>query len=377
MTKISSKLKILLVLCIALNSQTSVAENIVIGVISGLTGPGSSYGQGIVQGAQMAIDEINASGGINNKKLTLRIVDDTSEPARSAIVMRRLISSNPDVIVGGWGSSQVLAHMDFAEQSAIPYIVVGATNPRIITAIDKWIFRVIPSDEIIVGKLVDYLIRKGKKRIAVIHDRNAYGSSSSDIFLAALQRYNLEPAITQSYGTTDKKFQQQLARIKQSNPDSLVIFGTIPAAPLIMKEARAMKTTVPFYGTGGLINNYLISQAAEASEGTELFGFYHRELNDDVRAWHKRYLEIYADTANPNPSNAIWEYSAIKNIVAPCLAQNEYTPVSIRNCIANWKGRFTGANGETYINTDGQLETKPVAVKVHQGTFQLITNSLL
>lgn len=374
MIKMTRKLGVLCVLSIALNPQISLAESIVIGVIGGLTGAGSSYGQGIVQGAQMAIEEINASGGIKNQKLTLQIVDDTSEPARSAIVMRRLISSSPSVIVGGWGSSQVLAHMGFAEQSAIPYIVVGATNPRIITATDNWIFRVIPSDEIIVSTLANYLVKKGKKKIAVIHDRNAYGSASKDIFYTALKRHNLEPAVTQSYGTTDKKFQQQLASIKQSKPDSLVIFGTVPAAPSIMKQGRAMQITAPFYGTGGLINPRLLTPT---SEGTELIGFYHRELNDDVREWHKRYLELYADTENPNPGNAIWEYSAIKHIVAPCLEQSEHTQVALRNCIANWRGPFTGATGEAYINADGQLETKPIPIKIHQGEFQLISNRLL
>ena len=82
----------------------AVAEqDIVIGVVAGLSGAGASYGVSIVQGAEMAVDEVNTAGGINGRKLKLRIVDDTSGPARSAIVMRRLVATNPDIIVGGVG----------------------------------------------------------------------------------------------------------------------------------------------------------------------------------------------------------------------------------------------------------------------------------
>ncbi|MDH5356083.1 MAG: ABC transporter substrate-binding protein [Gammaproteobacteria bacterium] len=365
-----------LFLSVVLIPQPSFAEDIVIGVIGGLTGAGASYGKGIVQGAQMAVDEINAEGGINNKKIVLKIVDDTSEPARSALAMRRLISSSPNVIVGGWGSSQVLSHMDFAEQSAIPYIVVGATSPHITTQLNKWIFRVIPSDKVIVEALAEYLVKQGKRSIAIIHDRNAYGSASRDIFNIALSNHGIKPTVIQSYGTSDQVFQRQLTIINQNNPDSLVIFGTVPAAPLIIKQARAMEIMVPFFGTGGLANNRLIKQAPAASEGTMLISFYHSELNEDVRQWHSRYLERYADIQNPNPGNAIFEYSAIRHIVAPCLRKNESSHVALRNCIANWKGKFTGATGELFFNADGQLGTAPIPIRINRGAFQLISNEL-
>ncbi|MGP1682837.1 MAG: ABC transporter substrate-binding protein, partial [Giesbergeria sp.] len=117
---------------------TAHAADITLGVIAGISGAGASYGLGIARGAQMAVRQINAAGGIGGRKIKLMVVDDASSPARSAIVMRRLVDANVDLIVGGWGSSQVLANMGIAEQAGIPYIVVGATHPQITSAKNKW-----------------------------------------------------------------------------------------------------------------------------------------------------------------------------------------------------------------------------------------------
>lgn len=126
---------------VALVPLAAAAADIKIGVIAGLTGMATSYGLGIAQGAEMAAADINAAGGIGGRRIEIVLGDDASSPARSAIVMRRLVASNVDLIVGGWGSSQVLAHIDIAEQAGVPYIVVGATHPQITGARNKWTFR--------------------------------------------------------------------------------------------------------------------------------------------------------------------------------------------------------------------------------------------
>lgn len=356
--------------------QTPVAfgqnENYVIGVIAGITGAGSSYGNSIVQGAKMAVAEVNTAGGIKGRYLKLKIVDDSSEPARSAIAMRRLVSSSPDVIVGGWGSSQVLAHLDFAEQSAIPYIVVGATNSKIISKHNQWVFRVIPSDDIIVSELAKHTNKNKYKKIAIIHDRNAYGSGSRDLYIKALRQYDLKPAIVQSYQTFDKNFQIQLTEIKKQKPDAIVFFGTVPAIPIIMKQARKLGISAQFLGTGGLANEALLTTAKNAAEGTKLISFYHEDMDDKVSDWSKRYTLAYGETKHLNPANAIWEYSAIKQIVAPCLTSVGNNRIDLRNCIANWRGNFTGIKKQTQFNQTGQLNASPIAIQVQNASFQLL-----
>lgn len=115
-----------------------------IGVIAPLSGGGTSYGINIQYGTKMAIDEINKDGGINGRKLEMVIVDDATNPSEAVTAMQKLVDQEKvDVVVGGWGSSQVLAAIPVNEKAEVPYIVVGGTNAAIANVDNKWTFQVI------------------------------------------------------------------------------------------------------------------------------------------------------------------------------------------------------------------------------------------
>lgn len=354
-----------------MNFARGATEDISLGVIAGLTGLGGSYGLGISRGAEMAARDINAGGDI---RIKLMVVDDASNPPRSAIAMRRLSTSNISVIVGGWGSPQVLANMDIAEQAGIPYIVVGATNPRITSTENKWTFRVIPSDAVMAAQLANITIGKlGSKRIAVINDSNAYGTGNREIFIAALARGGVEPVEIQSYQTSDINFLTQLERLRDARPDAIAIFGTVPAAPAIMQQARELGIKARFLGTGGLANEALISMAPVAAEGTVLTSFFSEEADDEARAWAGRYrLEFSGQSEPAHPLLAAWEYRAIRYIVAPCLRSVGSNRQDLRDCIARWRGNLFGVSGEAYFDETGQLIHPPVVVEIRQGQFHLL-----
>jgi branched-chain amino acid transport system substrate-binding protein len=354
-----------------LAAEPASAE-IKLGVIAGMSGAGTSYGIGIQQGAEMAIKEINEADGIGGEKIKLVIVDDASNPAQSVTAMQRLISEGVDVIVGGWGSSQVLANMEVSERAGIPYVVVGATNPRITSDKNKWTFRVIQTDSLMAEQIAQSATGPMKmKRIAVMSDSNDYGVGNRDIFIAALKKMGMDPAEVQSYQSSDKDFTSQLARIRAANPDGIAIFGTIPAAPAIMNQARDFGINARFIGTGGLANETLISLAPKASEGTVLTTYFDEDVDADGKAWAERYVkEFSGGSQTPRPVLAAWEYRAIKFIVAPCFAKNGVDKVKVRECIAAFKGKLFALPGETHFDKTGQLEQQPVLVEVRNGAFR-------
>ncbi len=351
----------------------SGAQDIIIGVIVGRTGHGASYGEGIVAGAEMAVNEINTEGGINGSKVVLEVVDDTSDPARSAIAMRRLISVSPDLIVGGWGSPQVLAHMDFPEQSAVPYIVVGATSHHITRQGYKWVFRVIQTDSVVTRQLAEIVTNDyGKKRIAIINDNNAYGSNSRDIFNAAISKFGNKVIIQQSYNSFDTIFAEQLQRVKNAQPDAIVIFGTIPAVPAIMNQARELGIEAQFFGGAGLSNEELIKNAPVASEGTVLMSYFNEESDVEAHAWAERYRQAYGKRLYSSPVQAAWEYRAIKYIAAPCLRSAGSDRIALRNCIADWHGNIFGVSVEAYFDSTGQLVQPVLSEEVRERGFHLL-----
>ena len=350
----------------------AVAQDIKLGVVAGMSGPGTSYGIGIKQGAEMAVKEINAAGGIKGRKISLIVVDDASNPAQSVTAVQRLANEPVDLIVGGWGSSQVLANMDVAERAGLPYIVVGATAPKITTDKNKWTFRVIFTDSVQAEQIADAAVKRlGMKRIAVIHDANDYGVGNRDVFLASLKKIGIEPVAVVSYQSADKDFTAQLSRIREANPDGVAIFGTIPAAPAIMNQARDLGIKARFIGTGGLANENLMTLAPKASEGTVLTTYFHEDVDADAKAWADRYVKEFSGSSQPpRPVLAAWEYRAIKYIAAPCLASAGTNKDKLRQCIASWKGQLFAVPGEAYFDKTGQLIQQSVLVEVGKGAFQ-------
>lgn len=349
-------------------------QDIRLGVIAPLSGGGTSYGIGIKRGAEMAVGEINAAGGINGRQIKIYIVDDASNPAESVSAMQRLISQDHvDVIVGGWGSSQVLAHQATVERAGVPYIIVGATNPKITTTKNKWTFRVIKSDANQAVEIANAAVKTlNLKRIAVLYDSNDYGTGNKDVFVAALKKMGLEPVSVASYGTNDKDFTAQLSEVKAANPDGLAVFGTIPAAPAIMIQARQLGINAQFIGTGGLANEQLISLGGSAVEGTVLTTYFDSATTPDAQAWAKAYEAKYAgQSPPPRPILAAWEYRAIKQILAPCLEKVGTDKNAIRECLHNFNGKVIGFDQPVHFDDTNQLVQPTILVQVKDGKFVL------
>ena len=240
----------LLVVC-----HAAQAQDIKVGVIAGMSGGGASYGASLRQGIEMAMKEINDAGGIKGRKLVFDVADDASDPAQSVLAMQRLVNDQVSIVVGGWGSSQVLANMEVAERAGMPYIVVGASNPRITTSRNKWTFRILSDDNDHAKRLAD--LATGllhMKQIAVISDSNDYGVGLRDVFVARLKQLGVTPVDVESYQTNDKDFTAQLTHIAGSKPDGIAVMGTLPAAPAIMNQARDLGIDGRFIGAGGLSN---------------------------------------------------------------------------------------------------------------------------
>jgi branched-chain amino acid transport system substrate-binding protein len=351
---------------------TDAAGPIKLGVVAPLSGAGTSYGLGIKQGAEMAVDEINKAGGVGGRQIQLVVVDDASNPAQSVTAMQRLVSQEAvDLVVGGWGSSQVLANMEVSERAGVPYVIVGATNPKITTPKNKWTFRVIQTDSVQAREIAKVGVAVlGMKRIAVLHDSNDYGVGNKDAFLGAMEELKQKPAEVQAYNTGDKDFTAQLTRIKAANPDGVAIFGTIPGAPAIMNQARDLGVTARFIGTGGLANENLMTLAPTASAGTILTTLFHEDVDTDGRAWADQYTKRFASGSQPpRPVLAAWEYRTVRFIARPCLEKAGTDKAKLRECLGSWRGKIFAVPTEVHFDQSGQLVQESVLVEVKDAKF--------
>jgi branched-chain amino acid transport system substrate-binding protein len=351
-------------------------DTIKLGVIAPLSGGGTSYGLGIKQGAEMAVEEINAAGGVNGKKIDLVVADDASDPAQSVTAMKRLVDQEKvDVIVGGWGSSQVLAHQGTVEKEGIPYVIVGATNPKITVKENKWSFRVIQTDTIQAVEAAEAAINQlNLKKIAIIFDSNDYGTGNKDVFVEHMKSKGIEPVALESFKTNDKDYTAQLSKIKDAQPDGLAVFGTIPAAPAIMSQARDLGITARFIGTGGLANEQLIELGGVAAEGTVLTTYFHEDSDAEAGKWGALYTEKYNSGTTPaRPVLAAWEYRTIKQILVPVLEKAGSDKKKIREGLESFNGKVFGVADAVSFDETNQLVQRSVLVEVRDGKFELFS----
>jgi branched-chain amino acid transport system substrate-binding protein len=350
------------------------AQDIKIGLIAGMSGPGASYGASMRQGFEMAMKEINDAGGIKGRKLVIDVADDASDPAQSVLAMQRLVNDQVDIVVGGWGSSQVLANMEVAERAGMPYIVVGASNPRITTSRNKWTFRILTNDNGHATRLAD--LATGllhMKRIAVINDSNDYGVGAKDIFVARLKELGQTPVDVESYQTNDKDFTAQLTHIAAANPDGIALLGTLPAAPAIMNQARDQGIDARFMGAAGLSNEAIITLAPEASQHAIATAYYHESLDPEAKAWGQRYAAMFKDAAQaPRPSQAAPAYRGVK-MAADCLTAVGTDKDKLRTCLKDWHGKFFGLPAvEAHFDDTNQLVIPVVVETVEGKAFALL-----
>jgi len=349
-----------------------------LGAILNLSGGGASYGIGARQGIEMAVKEINAAGGIHGRKIETDIVDDASDPAQSVTAMHRLVNNEVDCIVGGMGSANVLANMEVVERAGIPYIVIGASNPKITTDRNKWTFRVVQSDTLQAQQLAQLAAEKLKfERVAIINDSNDYGVGNRDAFVAEFERLGQKSVDIESYLTNDKDFNPQLARIRSFDPDALAIFGTLPAAPMIMDQARDLGITARFISGGGLASENLMALAPQSSQGTIASIYFSEAIDPNATAWARRFEQEYKGAAQtPRPSLGAWGYRAIHFILGPSLLKAGTDKEKLREAIANWRGKLFGLPGtEEYFDKTGHLVQSVVWVEVKGNEFVLLAGA--
>ncbi len=352
--------------------ETPRPRPITVGVMAELTGAGGLYSVDLVRGAQMAVDEVNQQGGVQGRMLKLMVADGGSQPVKSALAMRRLSASDAVAVVGGFGSAQVLANLEVAELTGLAYLVVAATNPAITSARNQWTLRVAPNDNRQADALAEAVVRSLRAtRVAVIADSSPYGVGSRDAFHAALARRRVEPLRTLAYEPSDTQFTEQLAIVARSQPQVLAVFGTLPAAALLMREARAMGIQATFVGTGGLSNDGLPAAAQGAAEGLVVTALFDEHADAEAKAWSARYRTRFADANSPpRPQQAAWQYRAIRHLLVPCLERVQPEDrLALRNCLRDWKGTVFGVAGPLAFDATGQLTAPPSLLQVQGQRF--------
>jgi branched-chain amino acid transport system substrate-binding protein len=241
---------------------------IVVGEVAAMSGGTATFGQSSHAGTQMAIDEVNAAGGVLGKQIKLVMEDDQSKQGEAGTVVKKLISRAKAVaILGEVASGRSLEMAPICQKAGVPMITPASTNPKV-TEVGDYIFRVCFIDPFQGTVLAKFAQSRGWKKVAILTDvKQDYSVGLTQFFKENFTRGGGVIAGEQSYSSGDKDFKAQLTTLKAAAPDAILAAGYYNETGLIAAQARELGITVPLIGGDGWDSPSLVEVAGKAIEG--------------------------------------------------------------------------------------------------------------
>jgi branched-chain amino acid transport system substrate-binding protein len=232
------------------------ADPIKIGLVTALSGQSAKAGEAITRGLTIAVDEINAKGGLlGGRKIELIRRDDEANPVKGQVAARELIfKEKVAVLFGGLDSPVALAIVPIANQEHVPFIGPWAAGTPITRngANPNFVFRVSAVDEIVDKAMLQYAQKHfNAKKPGIIVVNNPWGESNQKGLLAALQAKNITPAGVEKFEPNDVDVTPQLSRLKSAGTDVLLMVGNVGPSAQVVKSLDRMAWKVPIVSHWG------------------------------------------------------------------------------------------------------------------------------
>jgi len=356
-------------------------DPVVIGAIVSATGPTSALGEQERNVLQMMETEINAAGGILGRPLKLVIEDDKSDAKEAVTAANRLIDQEKAVaIIASTGSPSTLAVKAITAAKGLPQIAMAAANAITDEAPMEWIWRTPHKDAMAAARALAYVSESLQaKKIAVLHDENAFGSSGAAEIEKSAPGMGLEIVMVESYKTDDTDLTAQLTKIKGENPEVLIVWGTNPGPALAAKNMVQLGMDIPYVGSHGIANRTFIELAGDAAEGVVFPAgslLAPASITDPARKevtdlFVQQYTEAYGQSPNTFAGYA-WE--AISLLADAIERAGSTEPAAIQSALNATQGFVSPDGVYNYSETDhdGLTADDMIIVKIEGGTWVLV-----
>jgi branched-chain amino acid transport system substrate-binding protein len=303
--------------CCGFLQQASAADPIKVGVVLPITGPAAAYGTPFAEALNMAVEEVNAAGGINGRKIELVVEDSQASNTVAINALNKVLQSDPAVIFGPALGTQVLAMLPVAEREKVPFLASPGTR-RVTQQGAKYFFRAGTHDAVEKENWTRFVVGELKKqKIGIIYVSNEWGYSGRDNTTEFLQKlYNLKPASLAAYQFNDKDYTAPIRQMVQDGVDAIVTQGHPVEEALILRQMRQQGVSAIHVGASTLCMAY---QRALVTP-QEIAGHYCQApdvlppLSD--RPGEKSFVEAYKKRTGQTPDiYAVHYYDAMNMVV--------------------------------------------------------------
>ncbi|SDF46108.1 ABC transporter substrate-binding protein [Sporolituus thermophilus] len=349
------------------------AKDIKIGLLNEMTGGNATFGTSAANGAKLAIKEANAKGGVLGKQIQAVIADNKSEPAEAANAMTKLATQDKVVAVTGvFASSNAIAASNVAEANKLPFLAVGATNPKVTVdektgKVKDYTFRVCFIDPFQGTVGANFVLNNLKlKKAAILVDNSSdYSKGLSAFFKDAFTKGGGSVVAEEAYLQKDQDFKTILTKVKALNPEILYVPGYYEEVGKIVKQARELGITVPIVGGDGWDSPKLVEIAGAAALNNTYFTNHYSV--EDTSPASKAFVEAYQKEYGQMPdAMAVLAYDAANLLIDAIKRANSAEPDKIRQALAATKD-FPAITGATTLNATHDAVKSAVIIEMKDG----------
>jgi branched-chain amino acid transport system substrate-binding protein len=345
-------------------SSPLCGQAIVIGEYGSLTGGTATFGISTDEGLQLALDQINAKGGVLGRSIKVVVEDDQSRPEEAVTVVQKLINQNQVVaVIGEVASTRSLAAAPVCQKAHIPMLSPSSTNPKV-TQVGSYIFRACFIDPFQGAAMANFATNKlGMKKLAILYDvKNDYSVGLRQFFIDTITKNGGQIVADESYGEGDIDFKAQLTKIRSASPDGIYVPGYYTEVGLICRQARELGITVPLMGGDGWDSDKTFEIGRDAVNGCYFTNHY---SPDEDRPQVKAFVSAYRAKYNGKTPDAmaILGYDSMDLMADAIQRAGSTKGKAIRDALAATHD-FPAASGTITIDAHRNAQKPIVILKI-------------
>ena len=250
-------------------AQAADKEPYRIGALFAVTGPASFLGEPERNTAEMVTDMINASGGINGHPIELIVYDTEANATKTVVAAKKLINRDRVLaIIGPSTSGTSMAVVPIVNKAEVPMNSCGASL-KIGAPVEKrkWVFKVVPGDDLAVRLMYDYMKKQGIKKAAVMSVSTGYGMSGREQLKKLAPEYGIEIVADETYGPKESDLTAQLTKVRGTGAEAIINWSIGPPQIVVTRNWKQLGISIPLYQSYGFGSKRNIKLAGGAAEG--------------------------------------------------------------------------------------------------------------
>jgi branched-chain amino acid transport system substrate-binding protein len=356
------------------STQTS-GGSVRIGIINSVTGARAPFGQGYQRGYAMALEEINAAGGVLGKPLELDIYDDQGKPDISIQGASKLVDQDHLPVVIGYGTSEdTLGLVPAMTGKQVPFVVASGVADNIIELKSPWVFRMCAGTADIAAAVVDFLRNHGApKTMAVVYENSNFGQSTAVTMRKAAAEGGIAIVDEEAYNAGAQSYSPMLQRVKEKKPETLFFVSYLNDATALMRQSRQIGLDARLFmaSVGGFSTPEFPTEDKGAGKDAEYTIAASQWVPQAKWAGSREFDEKFVAKYGSHPAyHAMHGYAALKVVAAAIEQAKKLEPTAIRDALRGI--RLDTAYGPIHFADNGQNEHPVFFTQVQKGKHTVV-----